>query len=151
MLCNPFQSIPTPQVKKNDFTNLAAMNLKKKKPSASRNKQTNEKRLSSTMNKKRLRELDEVIESSDEEERQKDDIEKYREEIEETSAEKRKRLVDESLNKLRAIYKRNDEDEYSDEAKRDKEGERDSRIAKILQQEQLEESGHLRRAIASRY
>lgn len=74
-------------------------------------------------------------------------------EVEETAAEKKKRLADAYLEKIRAIASRDEEDTQSgDERDREEiEGKRDSLVAKILQQEQLEESGRIRRAIASRY
>lgn len=73
-------------------------------------------------------------------------------EVEETAAEKKKRLADAYLEKIRAIASRDEEDTQSgDERDREEiEGKRDSLVAKILQQEQLEESGRIRRAIASR-
>ncbi|XP_051148123.1 U3 snoRNP-associated protein-like EMB2271 [Andrographis paniculata] len=65
-------------------------------------------------------------------------------EINETADEKRKRLADVFLDKIRKNERKTEEDD-------DESGEeRDSHIAKILQQEQLEESGRSRRAIASR-
>ncbi|XP_047312307.1 U3 snoRNP-associated protein-like YAO [Impatiens glandulifera] len=74
------------------------------------------------------------------------------EEEEETAAETRKRLAEAYLEKIRAIASREKENddgmESGDEDER--EGERDSLVAKILQQEQLEESGRVRRLIASR-
>lgn len=70
----------------------------------------------------------------------------------ETADEKRKRIGTDYLEKIRALAKREkdeeDEDQDSDEGER--EGERDSLVAKILQQEQLEDSGRVRRLIASR-
>ncbi|KAG6423586.1 hypothetical protein SASPL_113987 [Salvia splendens] len=69
------------------------------------------------------------------------------EEIEETPVEKRKRLADAFLEKLRAKEREKDEDEESEEGEGRRE--RDTLIAKILQQDQLEESGRVRRAIAS--
>ncbi|KGN52615.1 U3 snoRNP-associated protein-like YAO [Cucumis sativus] len=71
---------------------------------------------------------------------------------EETVDEKRKRVAVEYLEKIREIAKREKErgDEEKDEDESDDEGEKDSLVAKILQQEQLEDSGRLRREIASR-
>ncbi|KAL6547812.1 hypothetical protein OROHE_009517 [Orobanche hederae] len=66
---------------------------------------------------------------------------------------KRKRLADVFLEKLRAKERERVEDESEEEegkGRREREGERDSLIAKILQQDQLEDSGRVRRAIASR-
>ncbi|KAE8658900.1 U3 snoRNP-associated protein-like YAO [Hibiscus syriacus] len=70
-------------------------------------------------------------------------------EIEETPGEIRKRVATELLDKMRAIARREKEDKDGDEEMED-EGARDSLVAKILQQEQLEESGRIRRVIASR-
>lgn len=72
---------------------------------------------------------------------------------EETVDEKRKRVAVEYLEKIREIANREKErgDEEKDEDESDDEGEKDSLVAQILQQEQLEDSGRLRREIASRY
>lgn len=66
---------------------------------------------------------------------------------EETPGEIRKRVATELLDKIRAIARKEKEDRDSDE---DDEETRDSLVAKILQQEQLEESGRVRRVLASR-
>ncbi|KAK3027540.1 hypothetical protein RJ639_041731 [Escallonia herrerae] len=77
-------------------------------------------------------------------------------EEEETAAEKRKRVAEEYLDKIRAMAKREEEEEqeddegFSGDERRVREGERDSRVASILQQEQLEDSGRVRRLLASR-
>ncbi|OMO83274.1 hypothetical protein CCACVL1_11469 [Corchorus capsularis] len=68
---------------------------------------------------------------------------------EETPGEVRKRMATDFLDKMRAIARKEkveDEDEDSEEG----EEVRDSLVAKILQQEQLEESGRIRRVLASR-
>lgn len=103
-------------------------------------------------------EVDEDIASSDEDSGnfggsggEAREVEK--EEEVETAAEKRKRVAEAYLDKIRAIAKREKEDEEeSDEGGGggEREGERDSMVAQILMQEQLEESGRVRRAIASR-
>lgn len=76
------------------------------------------------------------------------------EDVEETTEEKRKRVAEAYLEKIRALAKREGED-HDDEEDRERvserSGERDSLVAQILQQEQLEESGRLARVIASRY
>ncbi|KAJ4702989.1 Guanine nucleotide-binding protein, beta subunit [Melia azedarach] len=75
------------------------------------------------------------------------------EEEEETADEKRKRVATAYLEKIREIARKEKEEEEEEEDGREegeKEGERDSLVAKILQQEQLEESGRVRRVIASR-
>ncbi|XP_022140121.1 U3 snoRNP-associated protein-like EMB2271 [Momordica charantia] len=71
---------------------------------------------------------------------------------EETADEKRKRVAKEYLEKIREIARREKqrEDEEKDEDESGGEGERDSLVAQILQQEQLEDSGRVRREIASR-
>ncbi|XVF75070.1 hypothetical protein PTKIN_Ptkin13bG0159000 [Pterospermum kingtungense] len=68
---------------------------------------------------------------------------------EETPGEIRKRLATELLDKMRAIARKEKEDRDEDEDE-DEEDTRDSIVAKILQQEQLEESGRVRRVLASR-
>ncbi|KAL1562565.1 U3 snoRNP-associated protein-like protein [Salvia divinorum] len=103
--------------------------------------------------RRRKFENDEEIKSSDEGESGSEaEADEKEEEIEETAAEKRKRLADAFLEKLRAKEREKDEDEESEEGegRREREGERDTLIAKTLQQDQLEESGRVRRAIASR-
>ena len=72
---------------------------------------------------------------------------------EETADEKRKRVASEYLEKIREIARREKEreDKEKDEDESGDEGEKDSLVAQILQQEQLEDSGRVRREIASRY
>ncbi|XP_047972419.1 U3 snoRNP-associated protein-like YAOH [Salvia hispanica] len=101
--------------------------------------------------RRRKFENDEEIKSSDEDGGDSDS--EKEEEIDETPAEKRKRLADAFLEKLRAKEREREENEESEEegeGRREREGERDTLIAKILQQDQLEESGRVRRALASR-
>ncbi|KAL2476106.1 U3 snoRNP-associated protein-like YAO [Abeliophyllum distichum] len=151
---------------------MAGKNMRKRKPSAQQNKDGNKKRSSSISHdpffhnsdsKRRNQFDDEDINSSDDEgegfdsEGEKEVIageeESEEEIIEETPAEKKKRLAEAYLDRMRATEKKEEEEdeELEDEgARKEREGERDSLIAKILQQEQLEESGRLRRAIASR-
>ncbi|KAA8514844.1 hypothetical protein F0562_018023 [Nyssa sinensis] len=112
--------------------------------------------------RRRKVEDDEDIESSDEESEEfEDEVPSGGEDRagegsefeEETAAEKRKRVAEAYLEKIRAIAKREqeeeDEEKESDE-EGERQGERDSLVAQILQQEQLEESGRVRRSIASR-
>ncbi|WOG84912.1 hypothetical protein DCAR_0104097 [Daucus carota subsp. sativus] len=106
--------------------------------------------------KKRRRNFeDDNIESSDEDDygelRVGEEAEQEEEEVE-TAAEVRKRIAEAHLEKLRRIKDEEDKgDEGSDEDEgRDREGERDTWIANVLQQEQLEDSGRVRRLIASR-
>lgn len=71
----------------------------------------------------------------------------------ETAAETRKRVAEAYLEKVRAIAKRereNEEGMKDSDDEEERKGERDSLVAKILQQEQQEESGRVRRLIASR-
>lgn len=77
------------------------------------------------------------------------------EEVEETAAEIRKRIAEESVKKVRAMAKELEEDggEYDDESGDEKDRrnvDRDSRVAGMFQQQQLEDSGRVRRLIASR-
>lgn len=72
----------------------------------------------------------------------------------ETADERRKRLAMAHLEKLREISRREKEDDDDDEEDDDDErrgGERDSLVAQMLNQKQLEDSGRVRRSIASRY
>lgn len=72
---------------------------------------------------------------------------------EETAAEKRKRVAEAYLEKMRAAARREEEegDEYEDDERGGKEGgERDSLVARMLQAQQLEDSGRVRKLIASR-
>ncbi|XP_022994784.1 U3 snoRNP-associated protein-like YAO [Cucurbita maxima] len=75
---------------------------------------------------------------------------------EETADEKRKRLANEYLEKIREIARRGKEredeekDDDDDDDESGDEGGKDSLVAQILQQEQLEDSGRVRREIASR-
>ena len=73
--------------------------------------------------------------------------EKQDDEDEETPGEIRKRVATELLDKMRAIARKEKEDKDGDD---DEEEARDSLVAKILQQEQLEESGRIRRVVGSR-
>uniref|UniRef100_A0A6N2NKP9 Uncharacterized protein n=1 Tax=Salix viminalis TaxID=40686 RepID=A0A6N2NKP9_SALVM len=69
---------------------------------------------------------------------------------EETAEEKRQRIAKVLVEKLRAREKElEDEEDEEGEREFEKEGERDSFVAKKLMQQQLEDSGRLRRAIAS--
>ncbi|KAG9157503.1 hypothetical protein Leryth_010342 [Lithospermum erythrorhizon] len=111
-------------------------------------------------NSKRRRKVkyDEDIESGSEDSGSEDNVNEVEvdEEEEETAAEMRKRVAEAYIEKLRRIEEKNvegeggsDEDEGWDR-KREKEGERDSRVAKMLHIEQMEDSGRLRKSIASR-
>lgn len=80
----------------------------------------------------------------------------------ETADEKRQRVAKEYLERIRAIARREKEDEDEGEEEEDEEeeddvfggresdGVRDSLVSKILQQEQLEDSGRVQRRMASR-
>ncbi|KAI5587657.1 hypothetical protein BDE02_05G048800 [Populus trichocarpa] len=112
-------------------------------------------------NKRRKKGEDEDIESEEEEELdggmlngggESGEDEEDEELIpEETAEEKRQRIAKAVVENLRAREKEleGEEDEEGDR-EFEKEGERDSSVAKKLMQQQLEESGRLRRAIASR-
>ncbi|XP_015574906.1 U3 snoRNP-associated protein-like EMB2271 [Ricinus communis] len=79
--------------------------------------------------------------------------EKEREDEKETAQEKRQRLAKAYLEKRREILRREEEEaeeEGEDNGRCEKEGERDSLVVNMLLKEQLEDSGRLRRAIASR-
>ncbi|XP_010529361.1 PREDICTED: U3 snoRNP-associated protein-like YAO [Tarenaya hassleriana] len=68
----------------------------------------------------------------------------------ETAGERRKRLAEETLRRIRDAKSKEMEELYEDEDREEEDGVRDSLVAKALMQEQLEESGRVRRAIASR-
>lgn len=76
--------------------------------------------------------------------------------VRETADEVRKRLAYAQLEKLRQIERKHTEEDEDDEegggrsGKEREEGQRDSLVAQILLQQQLEESGRVRRTIASR-
>jgi ribosomal RNA-processing protein 9 len=111
--------------------------------------------------KRRKKDEDEVIESEEEEldggmlngggESGEEEEEEEELEPEETAEEKRQRIAKVLVENLRKREKEL-EDEEDEEGERvfEKEGERDSFVAKKLMQQQLEDSGRLRRAIASR-
>ncbi|KDP35298.1 hypothetical protein JCGZ_09457 [Jatropha curcas] len=86
------------------------------------------------------------------EEREEDAEEEMDQFAAETADEKRQRVAKAYVDKLREIERREDEEEEEEEEEKEfeKDGERDSRVLKKLMQAQLEESGRLRRAIASR-
>lgn len=67
----------------------------------------------------------------------------------ETADEARKRLAVAHLEKLREIAMREKEEDDGEEEE-EEEGARDSLVAQILHKKQLEQSGRLRRSIASR-
>ncbi|KAL3503992.1 hypothetical protein ACH5RR_033833 [Cinchona calisaya] len=105
--------------------------------------------------------MEEDIESSEEED---DEGERFgakgdaEEKEEETVGEKRLRVSKDILKKIKMMVENEEKDKdeeaqvSGDEEKErvEREGQRDSLVAKILQQEQLEEGGRVRRAIASR-
>lgn len=138
-------------------------NLKRKKASAQKGPKTGKQAFSIDSDpffdaeSKRGRKMDhdEDIESSEEEDFD-DEMSGGEEEAveeEETAAEKRKKVAEAYLEKIRAIARREKEDEEERERSddgEDREGERDSLVAKILLQEQMEESGRVRKLIASR-
>lgn len=109
-----------------------------------------------TKSKRRRNFEDEIIDSSDEDVAFGSDAEievGKDEEIIENPAEKKRRLAHEHLATLREMERKHqveDADDF-DVEDRENDGNRDSLIARALQQEQQEESGRLRKAIASRY
>lgn len=86
------------------------------------------------------------------EEREEDEDEEIDQFARETADEKRQRMAKSYVEKLRELARREEEEEGEEDEEREfeKEGERDSLVVKKLMQEQLEESGRLRRVIASR-
>ncbi|RDY01557.1 U3 snoRNP-associated protein-like EMB2271, partial [Mucuna pruriens] len=68
----------------------------------------------------------------------------------ETGAEARKRIAQDYLRKVRQIAQREKEGEEEEEGEEDEEGARDSLVAQKLIKDQQEESGRIRRSIASR-
>ncbi|XP_058110218.1 U3 snoRNP-associated protein-like EMB2271 [Magnolia sinica] len=109
--------------------------------------------------RKRRRKIDDDFIDSDDEEDEiggtshaEGEREGEEEEAAETADEKRLRVANAYLEKIRAITRRAAEEEEEEEEEEDGEREekRDSLVAKILQQEQLEDSGRVRRLLASR-
>ncbi|XP_059666166.1 U3 snoRNP-associated protein-like EMB2271 [Cornus florida] len=144
-------------------------NIKKKKSSALKGTNKGTKRFAINQDpffdtepkRRRTFEDDEDIESSAEGSEDFDDEKPYGGEDsaaeesgeEETAAEKRKKVAEAYLEKIRAIAKREKEEEDEEREsgeEGEREGERDSLVAQILQQEQLEDSGRVRRSIALR-
>ncbi|GLJ04732.1 hypothetical protein SUGI_0002220 [Cryptomeria japonica] len=68
----------------------------------------------------------------------------------ETADDKRLKLAKAYLDKIREITKAQEEENEEDEDEEGRRGKRDSLVAEILQQEQLEESGRVQRLFASR-
>lgn len=84
-----------------------------------------------------------------------DEEEEVPQEERETADEKRLRVAKAYLDKIRAITKANEENDEEEagedeETEAERRGKRDSLVAEILQQEQLEESGRVQRQLASR-
>lgn len=89
----------------------------------------------------------------DKREKEEEDNEEEEDERErETVEERRRRLAWELVQKVRKGEEKQREEEDEEEVgeREDREGMRDSLVAKILQQEQLEDSGRIRRLIASK-
>lgn len=97
--------------------------------------------------RRRIESNDEDLPSDDEDRIEDQDRE---EEPVETAAEVKFRIASEHLEKIRAAAKRLEEDEDEGEEREEVEGRRDSLIAGILEKSQLEESGRVRRFLASR-
>ncbi|KAJ0818260.1 putative transcription factor WD40-like family [Helianthus annuus] len=104
--------------------------------------------------RKKFEDDDVSINSSDSEEYDDGHVaaaEKGGESEEETAGETRKRVAEAYLEKMRAVSRREEEDgEEVDERGGREDGDRDSMVAKLLQAKQLEDSGRIRRLIASR-
>ncbi|XP_010537829.1 PREDICTED: U3 snoRNP-associated protein-like YAO [Tarenaya hassleriana] len=83
-------------------------------------------------------------------EEDKEDEEAEDEFAHETAGERRKRLAEETLRRIREAKNKEMEELYDDEGREEEDGVRDSLVAKALMQEQLEESGRVRKAIATR-
>ncbi|KAJ1690479.1 hypothetical protein LUZ63_014634 [Rhynchospora breviuscula] len=110
----------------------------------------------SAAKRRRKAALDEAIESDDSDEDvfgggERENAEDGDEEVEETADEKRVRLATEHLERIRAIAKKIEEEEEEEgEGDDGRERKRDSLVAEILQKDQLEESGRVRRLLSSR-
>ncbi|KAK6944210.1 WD40 repeat [Dillenia turbinata] len=68
----------------------------------------------------------------------------------ETAEEKRRRIAEAYIHKIRRMTEKEREEAGEESEEDEREGYRDSLVAKILQQEQLEDSGRVRRLIASK-
>lgn len=105
---------------------------------------------------KRQRGMGEEIHSSEEDD--DDSVDRNGEEEDEdvaledteTADDKRLKLAKAYLDKIREITKVQEEENQEDEDEEGRRGKRDSLVAEILQQEQLEESGRVQRLLASR-
>lgn len=93
--------------------------------------------------------FEEQIEEQDDAEDKSEDDSENEEEVEETGAEARKRIAHDYLKMVREISQK--EKEQREEEDSDDEGARDSLVALKLMKDQQEESGRVRRAIASRF
>ncbi|KAF3621081.1 U3 snoRNP-associated protein-like YAO [Capsicum annuum] len=150
---------------------MKAKNLKKKKASAQNTQKKGKKRFSvendpffdedNDIKRRRMFGDDEDIESSDDSEdiygSDDEGVDRNvgrgeEEEEEETAAEKRKRVAEAYLRSVRELKRKDEEERESEDEydREEREAMRDSRVADMLQQEQMEESGRVRRAIASR-
>ncbi|KAJ4781518.1 U3 snoRNP-associated protein-like YAOH [Rhynchospora pubera] len=136
-------------------------NRKSNVPSTKKNKKKNQGHddfFESAAKRRRKAALDEAIESDDSDEDvfggggERENAEDADEEVEETADEKRVRLATEHLERIRAIAKKIEEEEEEEEGEGDdgRERKRDSLVAEILQKDQLEESGRVRRLLSSR-
>jgi ribosomal RNA-processing protein 9 len=105
----------------------------------------------SAAKKRRKSALDETIESDDSDEDALKGGYSENGEIEETADEKRVRVATEHLERIRALAKKIEQEEEQDgEGEDEREGKMDSLVAEILQKDQLEESGRVRRFFAKR-
>lgn len=118
--------------------------------------QGNDDFFESAAKRRRKAALDEAIESDDSDEEavnggERGNGEDENGEVEETADEKRVRVATEHLERIRALAKKIEEEEEEDgEGEDEREGKRDSLVAEILQKDQLEESGRVRRFLSKR-
>ena len=84
--------------------------------------------------------------------RDEEDDAHEREEMAETADEKRLRVAQAYVQRVKAdIAAQEGPDEHADEAPDDEDGARDSLVASVLQQQQREEAGRILRPLAERY
>lgn len=132
-----------PRNRKSNFTSKKKKNL------------DNDDFFESAAKRRRKAALDEAIESEDSDEdamtgRERENAEDGDGVVEETADEKRVRVATEHLAKIRALAKKIEEEEEEGEGDEAREGKRDALVAELLQKDQLEESGRVRRLLSSR-
>lgn len=100
--------------------------------------------------KRRRRGEDEEIEGVSSDDDREVSEEEKEEAPEETADEVRYRIAKEYLQKVRALTQRDEDEGNEEEGREDKDGRRDSLVAEKLLKDQLQDSGRIRRLIASR-